>query len=223
MPSGETLESYGAAAHTDWFPNGVDATFFKPDAEGYDEDSLSFIGRMDYYPNQECMLEFCAKTFPLVRAKRPQAKLLIVGADPSPEIRRGGRAARRNGDRVGPRRTPVHPAFGRHGGAAQHRQGTQNKIPEAMAMGVPVVTSPMGAGGVDALDEEHFLVGRTPEEYAHHALRIMGNPEERGRLARAGRERMLTNHDWSASMRRLDGIVERCIEAFHRERGPVAA
>ncbi|MBX3685966.1 MAG: TIGR03087 family PEP-CTERM/XrtA system glycosyltransferase [Rhodocyclaceae bacterium] len=219
----ETLESYGAAAHTDWFPNGVDATFFKPDAEGYDEDSLSFIGRMDYYPNQECMLEFCAKTFPLVRAKRPQAKLLIVGADPSPEIRRLGELP---GVTVTGSVPDVRPYILRSAAMVAPlniARGTQNKILEAMAMGVPVVTSPMGAGGVDALDEEHFLVGRTPEEYAHHALRIMGNPEERGRLARAGRERMLTNHDWSASMRRLDGIVERCIEAFHRERGPVAA
>ena len=122
----------------------MDATFFKPDAEGYDEDSLSFIGRMDYYPNQECMLEFCAKTFPLVRAKRPQAKLLIVGADPSPEIRRLGELP---GVTVTGSVPDVRPYILRSAAMVAPlniARGTQNKILEAMAMGVPVVTSPMG-------------------------------------------------------------------------------
>ena len=86
----ETLESYGAARATDWFPNGVDAGFFKPDGEGYDADTLSFIGRMDYYPNQECMFDFCRNTLPLIQSKRPGAKLLIVGADPSPAVQKLG-------------------------------------------------------------------------------------------------------------------------------------
>jgi hypothetical protein len=43
---------------------------------------------MDYYPNQECMVEFCANTLPLVRAERPDVKLLVVGADPSPAVKR---------------------------------------------------------------------------------------------------------------------------------------
>lgn len=78
-------------------------------------------------------------------------------------------------------------------------------------MGVPVVTSPAGAGGVDALDEEHFLVGNEPRAYAAACLRLMEDAGERERLARAGRERMLSNHDWQASMRRLDAIIARVV------------
>ncbi len=51
----ETLEGYGTGAATDWFPNGVDAEYFAPSAVHYDEDHIVFVGRMDYYPNQECM------------------------------------------------------------------------------------------------------------------------------------------------------------------------
>ncbi|MEO8038529.1 MAG: glycosyltransferase, partial [Betaproteobacteria bacterium] len=54
----ETLESYGTGVPTDWFPNGVDHEYFKPTGEPYDPDTISFIGRMDYYPNQECMFDF---------------------------------------------------------------------------------------------------------------------------------------------------------------------
>ncbi|MBL8326181.1 MAG: TIGR03087 family PEP-CTERM/XrtA system glycosyltransferase, partial [Rubrivivax sp.] len=85
----QTLEDYGTGAATDWFPNGVDADFFCPDPRtggAYDTDTVSFIGRMDYYPNQECMLRFCKEVWPILRRERGTMKLVIVGADPSPKI-----------------------------------------------------------------------------------------------------------------------------------------
>jgi glycosyltransferase involved in cell wall biosynthesis len=86
-----------------------------------------------------------------------------------------------------------------------------------------VVTSGAGAGGVDAEDEAHFLVAKTPADAAAAALRLMSDAGERARLAHAGRARMLSHHDWSASMRRLDGIVERCMTEFAARRARVAA
>lgn len=204
----ETLNSYRTALKTDWFPNGVDAEYFKPDGGGYDPDTLSFIGRMDYYPNQECMFDFCRNTLPLIQARRPQAKLLIVGADPSPAVKK---LEELPGVTVTGSVPDVRPFILRSAAMVAPlniARGTQNKILEAMAMGVPVVTSPAGAGGVDAEDEAHFLVGDRPEIYADACLRIMSSPDERTRLSVSGRERMLTHHDWQASMRRLKTIVE---------------
>jgi glycosyltransferase involved in cell wall biosynthesis len=74
-----------------------------------------------------------------------------------------------------------------------------------------VVTSPAAAGGVDALDRRHFLVASAPAEVARAVLHILENPNERARLAHAGRQRMLSHHDWSRSMQRLDRIIERCV------------
>jgi sugar transferase (PEP-CTERM/EpsH1 system associated) len=204
----ETLNSYGTALKTDWFPNGVDAEYFKPDGGNYDPDTLSFIGRMDYYPNQECMFDFCRNTLPLIQARRPQAKLLIVGADPSPAVKK---LEELPGVTVTGSVPDVRPFILRSAAMVAPlniARGTQNKILEAMAMGVPVVTSPAGAGGVDAENEAHFLVGDSPGTYADACLRIMSKPDERSRLSTSGRERMLTHHDWQASMRRLETIVE---------------
>lgn len=204
----ETLNSYGTALKTDWFPNGVDAEYFKPDGEGYDPDTLSFIGRMDYYPNQECMFDFCRNTLPLIQARRPQAKLMIVGADPSPPVKK---LEELPGVTVTGSVPDVRPFILRSAAMVAPlniARGTQNKILEAMAMGVPVVTSPAGAGGVDAENEAHFLIGDSPNTYADACLRIMSRPDERTRLSTSGRERMLTHHDWQASMRRLETIVE---------------
>ncbi|WP_326540114.1 TIGR03087 family PEP-CTERM/XrtA system glycosyltransferase [Pseudorhodoferax sp.] len=210
----ETLNGYGTGAVTDWFPNGVDAQFFSPTDGSYDADTISFIGRMDYYPNQECMQRFCDQAWPLLKARRPGMKLLIVGADPSPEMKRLGE---RPGVTVTGSVPDVRPYI--RGSALMVAplaiaRGTQNKILEAMAMGVPVVTSPAAAGGVDAEAERHFLVADTARQVADAVMRIVEQPAERARLAAAGRERMLSHHAWPSSMRRLDGIIERCVAGF---------
>lgn len=208
----ETLESYGTGVATDWFPNGVDASYFSPSEEPYDPGTISFIGRMDYYPNQECMFDFCANTLPLLRAARPGVKLLIVGADPSPAVRRLGELP---GVTVTGSVPDVRPYVRRSAAMVAPlniARGTQNKILEAMAMGVPVVASKVASGGIDAVPDAHLLVADSPQQYAQALLRIMDDPQERARLSAAGRECMLTRHDWTNSMRRLDTIIQRCLD-----------
>ena len=207
----QTLEGYGTGVATDWFPNGVDGEYFAPSTEPYDPDTITFVGRMDYYPNQECMFNFCANIFPALRAERPRLKLFIVGANPPPNVLGLGRLA---GVTVTGSVPDVRPFLRRAAAMVAPlniARGTQNKLLEAMAMGVPVVTSRIAAGGVDALDREHFLVASTPEEHVQAILRIIRDPNERDRLASAGRSRMLSHHAWDKSMRRLDGIIERCL------------
>ena len=216
----ETLESYGTGAATDWFPNGVDAGFFCPSGEAYEADTISFIGRMDYYPNQECMARFCAETWPLLKARRPALKLLIVGADPSPEMRALGRLPGVTVTGSVPDVRPFIRSSALMVAPLNIARGTQNKILEAMAMGVPVVTSSVAAGGVDAQAVKHFLVADTPDEYCQAILRVIGDREERRRLAVAGRQRMLSHHAWSHSMQRLDQIIARCIDNFANEATP---
>jgi sugar transferase (PEP-CTERM/EpsH1 system associated) len=219
----ETLESYGTGAATGWFPNGVDASFFSPDGEGYDADTVSFIGRMDYYPNQECMQRLCKDVWPALRAARPSMKLVIVGADPSPAIRALGELP---GITVTGSVPDVRPYVRRSAlmvAPLAIARGTQNKILEAMAMGVPVVTSRAAAGGVDAEAEAHLLVADTPNEITRAILRIVENPAERARLATAGRERMLSHHAWPRSMQRLDELIERCVAGFARQHGATSA
>jgi polysaccharide biosynthesis protein PslH len=208
----ETLEGYRTGVASDWFPNGVDSEYFAPSDGPYDPDTVAFVGRMDYYPNQECMFDFCAKVLPRLQATRPGLKLVIVGADPSPAVRRLGNLA---GVTVTGSVPDVRPLLRRAAlmvAPLNIARGTQNKILEAMAAGVPVVASRVAAGGVDASSPEHFLVAATPDEYVAAILRIVDDPQERSRLSLAGRERMLSHHDWAKSMQRLDGIIARCLD-----------
>ena len=214
----ETLEGYRTGVATDWFPNGVDSTTFTPIGAPYDADTICFVGRMDYYPNQQCMFDFCANVLPLVRARRPETKLLIVGAEPSQAVKKLGDLP---GVTVTGSVADVRPYLGHSAlmvAPLNIARGTQNKILEAMASGVPVVASRVAAGGVDALANEHFLVANTPEEYAQAVLQILDHAAERLRLAVAGRERMLSHHAWDRSMQRLDRIIDRCLNSWRDTR-----
>ncbi len=218
----ETLEGYRTGVPTDWFPNGVDSAYFAPAAEPYDAETLCFVGRMDYYPNQESMFDFCTRTLPLVRVHRPNVKLLIVGADPSSAVKKLGDLPGVTVTGPVPDVRPYLQKAALMPAPLNIARGTQNKILEAMACGVPVVASRVAAGGVDAVADQHFVVASTPEEHAQAILRILGDPAERRRLAVAGRERMLSHHAWDRSMQRLDRIIDRCLNSWRDANGEMA-
>lgn len=207
----ETLDGYGTGAFSGWFPNGVDAEYFSPKEGPYDPDLVVFLGRMDYYPNRECMLRFAHEVMPLLRAKRPGAKLRIVGANPPKDVVALGNLA---GVTVTGSVPDVRPHL--LDGAVSVAplsiaRGTQNKIMEALAAGVPVVSSRLAARGTDAVVGEHLLAADTPEEYCAAVLRLLDDPAERARMSEAGRARMLSNHSWQSAMERLDALIAECM------------
>ena len=209
----DTLNSYHAGVNTAWFPNGVDHDYFRPGSEAYDPELISFIGRMDYYPNQQAMIGFCERILPLIRQRRPGANLIIVGANPPGRIQR---LAQMDGVTVTGSVPDVRPFVTKSAvnvAPLQIARGTQNKILEAMAMGVPVVTTPVAAAGVDVVPGRHLLCGQTDHEFAEMTLRILENQEDRQTLAKEGRKRILDHHDWGRSMRRLDNILDQYIFA----------
>ena len=199
----ESLRALGASGPTAWFPNGVDADFFAPLDDYYDPDLVTFIGRMDYYPNQQAVAQFCAQVLPLLLDRRPGTRFTVVGADPSIEIRDLGKLP---GVTVTGSVADVRP-YVRRSAPLQIARGTQNKILESMALGVPVVCSREAAGGVDAVPGEHLLVHDDNEQLLDAIVSVLNSPGLRQRLALAGRARVLSNHSWPGSMRRLDALI----------------
>ena len=207
----KTLESYNVGARTAWFPNGVDTEYFKPSTEPYEPDTICFIGRMDYYPNQECMLEFCSKTLPLIKKKRPHLRMFIIGANPSGAIRKLERIP---GVVVTGSVPDVRPYVWKcsvNVAPLNIARGTQNKILESLAMGVPTVASIHAATGIDAVPGEHFLTASSHQEFTEAVIRLLSNKKERQRYSEAGRARMLSHHGWEGSMKKLDEIIKDCI------------
>lgn len=214
----ESLRGLGISTTSDWFPNGVDAEVFTP-TEDYDPNLIAFVGRMDYYPNQQAVNRFCREVLPRLHVLRPELRFTIVGADPPASILELGKL--RNVSVTGS--VPdVRPHVTRAAltvAPLAIARGTQNKILESMAMGVPVVCSVEASKGVDAVPGEHLLTASTTDEYVAAVKQILDSADLRATLARNGRQRVLTNHSWSSSMRRLDGLLGAAIERRNMARG----
>jgi sugar transferase (PEP-CTERM/EpsH1 system associated) len=204
----DVLESYGTGVPADWFANGVDTEYFKPAQTPYRPDSVCFVGRMDYYPNQEGVIDFCRDVLPLIRARRPGVTLQIVGAEPPPKIRELGRLPGVTVTGSVPDVRPYALSSAVSIAPLKIARGTQNKILESMGMGVPTVSSIAAAGGVDAEPGHHLLTADTPREFADAVLYVLENPAERRRLSEAARTRVLSHHSWDQSMAKLDRILE---------------
>jgi len=204
-----TLRRFATARRADWVPNGVDCDYFTPATQPYEPDLICFLGRMDYYPNQECMLRFCREVLPRLRIRRPGVRLTIVGARPPRRVRALGELP---GVVVTGSVIDVRPFAQRAAltvAPLNIARGTQNKILESLAMGVPVVCSTRAAAGVDAVPGSHLLTANGAGEYVEAVMRLLDNPAERARFSAAGRARVLSHHSWRSSMQRLDGLMQR--------------
>ena len=157
------------------------------------------------------MQMFCRQVWPLLRERRPKLKLQIVGANPSKNILMLGELPGVTETGSVPDVRPFVVCSALTVAPLNIARGTQNKILESLSMGIPVVSSPEAAKGIDAIPGQHLLVAASPEEYRDAILALLSNPGERERLSNAGRRRILTNHDWANSMHVFDSLLERCL------------
>jgi sugar transferase (PEP-CTERM/EpsH1 system associated) len=178
-------------------PNGVDTTFFTPGPPGNGRPRLVFTGAIDYQPNTDAVLHFCAEIWPRVRRAAPEATLAIVGKDPPPAVL----ALAGEGVTVTGTVPDVRPwmqsatAFVvplRTGG------GTRLKILEALASGRAVVSTSLGCEGLEVTPGRDILVADEPAAFADAVLRCVGDPALRARLGAAGRALVEERYRWEA-------------------------
>lgn len=169
-------------------PHGISDELFNVSRGNLDPDLIVFIGNLRTHQNNDAVLYFVRDIYPLIRAGRPQARLRIVGANPSALVMR---LHGKNGVEV----TEKVPNIAEHVLSASLSvcpvrigAGVQGKVLESMAMGIPVLTTPTGVEGIDgAVAGEHLLVARNPREFADTVLRLMDDSVFRETLAKNGR------------------------------------
>ena len=164
-----------------------------------------FTGNMDYWPNADAAIWFAHEVLPLLRARDPASEFIVVGANPSPEVRA---LAALPGVSVTGRVADVRP-YVAHAAIAvaplRIARGIQNKVLEAMALGTPVVASPQAFEGVRATAGQDLLVadGAAATAEAIAAVLAGGHPG----LRAAGRQAVERRYGWPATLARLDALM----------------
>lgn len=194
--------------------NGVDLAAFPPaGAEPDGAPVLLFTGTMNYTPNVEGIRWFADAVWPRVRARRPDARLLVVGREPTPAVTRLNEL---DGVTVTGGVPDVAPYF-----AAAHLVvvpllsggGTRLKIVEAAASGRAIVSTGRGAEGLDVEAGRELLLADDAEAFATAALALLDDPQRRAQLATAARS-FAERNDWTA----LGDGFERIVRAAARPR-----
>lgn len=188
-------------------PMGVDLAYFSREpACQRAPANLLFTGTMNYFPNVDAVLYFCREIFPRIREQHPNATFTIVGREPTEQVQR---LAAQPGVVVTGSVPDVRPYFEKASvfvSPMRAGSGIQTKNLEAMAMGVPVVTSAVGAMGLAADIGTELLVADTPASFAAQVMQLVDNRERRETLAQAGRKRVETTYSWHAIGERLENV-----------------
>ena len=184
---------------------GVDPDQFPFHAESRDDNRIVFLGNMRTFPNTDAVVYFAKEVFPIIQDQRPQATFHIVGNEPSRRVRalHDGKSIMVTGrvssviDYVAGSAVTVAPM--------RTCAGVQTKILESLALGTPVVTTTMGAEG---LEPSIMAVADSPEEFARASVMLMQDPHARRERAIAGRAYIEKHCTWEKSLESLDSLLE---------------
>ncbi|HWZ46046.1 MAG TPA: glycosyltransferase [Candidatus Saccharimonadales bacterium] len=198
-------------------PTGVDTDFFRPPDHAPEPGRLVFVGSMDWHPNEDGMLWFLHEVFPRIRRAAPGVSLSIVGRSPSSRLR--AVAAGDPSVEITGWVADVRPHLARAevvvvpllvGG------GTRIKIPEAMAMAKPVVSTPVGAEGLPFQDGREIRIAERPGDFAQAVLELLRNAALREEIGMAAHREVVAKCGW-------DGVTERLEQILDRWSGPPRA
>jgi glycosyltransferase involved in cell wall biosynthesis len=213
------------SARTAVIPNGADVENVRPrDTDpAPDGRTILFFGLLATVPNVDGVLYFLREIWPLIVAARRDARFVVVGADPAPAIRA----------QAGPGVTIVGAVddLRPHLSAAsvvvvplRLGSGTRLKILEAWAMARAVVSTALGAEGLDGVPGRHLLIADDPSQFASSVLRVLGEPGLAGELGRAGRALVSERYSWRSSAQALEAFFRQALvrrDALTRpHRGP---
>jgi glycosyltransferase involved in cell wall biosynthesis len=193
----QRLATLAPKAAITWIPTGVDTDYFHPDTDRERPAHMVFSGSMDWHPNEDAVRYFLADIFPLIRAEVPDASFTVVGRNPTNDVRELAAAA---GAGVTGTLDDIRPAI--HDAAIcvvplRAGSGTRLKIFEALAMGKAVVSTTVGAEGLDIEPGRHYVAADGARAFADAVIALVKNPERRRRIAAAGRDLVESRYSWA--------------------------
>lgn len=191
-------------------PNGIDAAPYARSDTSLDlgPAALVFTGSMSYRPNVDAALWFADQVLPAIRAAVPEARFFIVGSQPHARLHP---LRERDDVQITGWVPDVIPFL--HAAAVfvvplRMGSGTRLKILQAMAAGRAVVSTTLGAQGLDAQDGIALRLADTASDFARTVIDLLGAPEKRRMLGQAGARLVAQRYDWSVIVPRLLAVYD---------------
>ena len=200
-------------ARTAVIPNAADVEYYQPHPTDPPPDgrTVVFFGLLDYAPNVDGVIYFVQKIWPRVAEAHPEARFRIIGSRPPRSLQR----------LAGPRveLTGVVPDLRPHLAAAaavvvplRLGGGTRLKIVEAMAMGKAIVSTTLGAEGIEAVPGRDILIEDEPAAFADAVNRLLTDPRLATRIGQSARQLVVERYAWSGAARALEDFYRRILE-----------
>jgi len=196
----------------------IDTADYEPVFSRRDPGTLLFVGNFRHAPNLGGLRFLLEKVMPRLRAERPKAELMVVGAYPTPEV---DRLCDRPGVRLLGMVPEIREVLARYAvflSPIFAGSGVRVKILEAFAAGIPVISTPLGAEGLDVADGLELLLARDARGFVSAIMDLLEHPERAEALARRARRTVEQRWDTRVVLKRLDGAYRELV----RERRPAA-
>jgi glycosyltransferase involved in cell wall biosynthesis len=214
------IERQFGAAHVEVVDNGVDTEYFQPQTGRREPHRILFLGSLEWRPNLDAIQQLLDPIFPMVRAMEPGARLCLVGRNPPAALR--DQVQGQPGVELHANVPDVRPFLAQSGVLAVPLRiggGSRLKILEALAAGVPVVSTRVGAEGLCLEADRHLTVVEGIEDMAAALVRTIRTPEQARAQAECGRQRVLERYDWSLLADKLEKVWIACANVSGRGAG----
>ena len=206
-----------------WIPTGVDIDYFTPDPHAERPAHLVFSGSMDWHPNEDAVRYFMSEILPLIRAEVPAVTFSIVGRNPSSALREAAAAA---GAEVTGTLDDIRPAVAEAALCVvplRAGSGTRLKIFEALAMGKAVVSTTLGADGLDIESGRHFVAADGAQDFARAVISLLNDPWRRRKIGAAGRHLVENRYSWAQVARPFEWHCLSAVSQHARHRAAASS
>ncbi len=201
-------------------PNGVDTDYFTPvNSCKQTTNSLLFTGVMEYPPNNDAMLHFLKKIYPIVKERVPDVTLTIAGRNPTRELRdlvHNTQGVQLTGYIEDLRQCFESAAI--YVSPLISGAGMKNKILEAWSMSKPVVATRMSCDGINARDNENIIIADSPSDIAEKIVLLLQNESLRTSLSKNGRSTVELAYSWTVSSKTLMEIFDEILRKDREKR-----
>ena len=193
--------------------NGVDLEYFRP-MEHRKDYAVVFCGNMQYHPNVDAAQYLVNEVMPLVWARHPEARVLLAGATPKAVVRQLASHRVTVSGTVADMR-PCYASAQLFVAPMRVGSGLQNKLLEAMAMGIPCVTTPLANAALNAVNGETVLIGETPTELADSIVALLDNASLCKQLADNAHTFVGSQFSWHNTGLQLEQVLANAITTHH--------